>query len=261
MGDYAWQSAYTSQPNVLEYKDDTRNFKGYWFEIMVCKRELASIPNIRYNCNPSAYNDWLQNHSKNSFDAVVTYSNGTSENLEMKSVSDGVKIQSSWFRRDWLTRDAKIIVTNNPTAISYRDKRIAEKLGKKILSVSEAKVYISNKIYKILHPNQLSSWNSLITNIINNILEFSSKINSKIVKLGFKIRFKNCLSGLKSSVKARFSKSQFKLHLPLCLNAKLSIILCGHQLSQDTILCQETLNDFRQESLTKNHLSKLNLII
>ncbi len=105
--------------------------------------------------NPSVYSDWLQHHNENSYDSTITYSYGTSEKFEYKFVSDGVKIYSSWFERDWLTRDASIIVTNNPLAISYRDRRNAEKHGKKIISVSEALVYISKKAYNIKHPNQL----------------------------------------------------------------------------------------------------------
>ena len=76
MSDYAWQLGHISQPIVIEYKDDTRNFKGYWFEIMVCKRQLEGIPYIKYDYNPPNYSDWLHNHNKNSFDGTVTYSNG-----------------------------------------------------------------------------------------------------------------------------------------------------------------------------------------
>ena len=56
-----------------DFKDDTRNFKGYLFE-MRCKAELGNIPNVVYHGNPTAYSDWLHHHNENSFDATITYS-------------------------------------------------------------------------------------------------------------------------------------------------------------------------------------------
>jgi hypothetical protein len=193
-----------------DFKDDTRNFKGYLFE-MRCKAELGNIPNVVYHGNPTAYSDWLHHHNENSFDATITYPNGETEKLEMKYVSDGVKIFPSWFERDWLTRDAPIIVTNNPTAISYQCKRKAEKMGKKILSESENKVRIGKKIHNILHdkyllyPNKYLYLNSLIGNIISNIQARTKIITSKIGILGLKLRLRDCLFKVKSSLKARFS--------------------------------------------------------
>jgi hypothetical protein len=188
-----------------EINKTTRNYKGYSFEINECRRAFVDIPNIVYQSNPTDYNEWLMNHSKNSYDATVTYPNGVIQKIEMKFVTNGVKIESSWFRRDWISRDADIIVTNNPNAIKFSDRRTAEKLGIKIMSVSEAKVYISKKIYKMLHPNQLSSWNSLIDTIIIGILDSSSKIIIKLSHFKFRIRLKTSLLELKSSFGARLS--------------------------------------------------------
>jgi hypothetical protein len=187
------------------FSEDTRNFKGFTFE-MLCKNLFEKILNVRYIGNPSNYSNWLQNHNRNSFDGIITYSNGTRENLEMKFVSEGVKIESSWFNRDWLTRDANVIVTNNPTSIKYEDKRKAERLGKKILSVSEALVYLSKKAHNLLHPNQLSSWNSHISNII---LELTSTLARRITISKFKIKLKMCLLEIKSHLRARLSKYHF----------------------------------------------------
>jgi hypothetical protein len=211
---YAKRSYVESQRNRKHdtsngFKDDTRNYKGFHFENW-CRVQFEGIPYISYNCNPSNYYDWLQHHNENHFDASVTYPNGETEKLEMKFTSVNVRIESSWFRRDWLPRDCNIYITPNPTAIKYKDKRKIEKMGRKIMSPSEYKVYSSKKAYNMIHPNQLSSWNSLITSIITIIKDRTSTIINKISILALKFRFSKCLFKLKSSFAPRLSVPSFK---------------------------------------------------
>jgi len=192
------------------HRDDTRNFKGYYFEIFECKPMIDAIPNIKYECNPTNYEDWKRQHWKNPYDAVVTLPNGDKIHLEMKFRADGEKVYHNWFNRDWLTRDADIYVTNNVEAIGYWDKRTLNSKGKKLLSLSEAAAYISGLMYRILHPNQYVYWNSLITKIITIIRALFSEITSEFNVLRVKVRLKGGLLGDKTSVRARFHALQSK---------------------------------------------------
>jgi hypothetical protein len=229
LSDGAFQSTFTSQPNVSVYKDDTRNFKGYWFEIHDSKPKIEAIPNISYQSNPSNYEDWKSENQKNKYDGIVTLPSGEIITLEFKR-RDCPKVYHSWFMQCWYPREADWIITNNTQCISYSDRRLLEAKGKKILSLSEAIVEIGRLVENILHPRKYLYFNSLITNIFNNILELTRIITSKIRKFEFKIRLKIRLFSLKSSLGARFSKSQLKLRLPLCLNMKLSSFLDRCQL-------------------------------
>jgi hypothetical protein len=213
VGDYVGQTFIHSK-NITDYSEYSRNFKGYSFE-MFCKTVDGDIPNTSYIGNPTNFSDWLQHHNENSFDATITYPNGTSEKLEMKYVSDGVKIESSWFNRDWLSRDADIIITNNPSAVKYKDRRKAKSMGKKIMTPSEFLVYASKKAYRMLHPNQLLSWNALTYTVLDNIQVITSSISDKIETFDWKSRLKKNLLELKSSVKAKLAKCHFASRIQL----------------------------------------------
>jgi hypothetical protein len=246
VGDYALQSDYTSQPNV-EYKDDTPNFKGWWYEIMDCKPQLNAIPNISYEGNPSNYEDWKSDNQKSKYDGVVTLPNGEIITLEFKR-RDCPKVYHSWFMQCWLPREADWIITNNTQCISYKDRRLLEAEDKKLFSLSEAIVEIGRLVENILHPRKYLYFNSLLLNFINYIFEFSSKISSKIIKLGFKIRFKNCLLGLKSSFGARLSKS----YLAGFINARKSYLRQDLKFSQ--VSCNQGLK--RIKSLRMTNIKK-----
>jgi hypothetical protein len=196
------------------YSDDTRNFKGYWFEIMVCKPKFEAIPSTKYECNPSSYEYWkhLQGNNPIGYDAVITLPNGKQLRLEFKFRAEGGIVYHNWFMRDWLPRDADIYVTNNVEAISYNDKRELETKGKKLMSLSEAVVYISRLVHNILHPNQYVYWNSLITNIISKICSRTIKITSKMINLKLKIKLKISLFSFVASVKSGLSISAEFIH-------------------------------------------------
>jgi len=183
--------------------EDTRIFKGYWFEIFTCKPKIASISHIQYECNPTSYEDWKHQQGNNplGYDGVVTLPNGKKLHLEMKYRKDGEKVYHNWFARDWLTRDADIYVTNNVEAISYWDKHTLDRKGKKLMSPSEAVVYISALVHRILHPNQYSYWNSLVTSIVNVTRSVLPKIASKSIVAEFKTRFKRTFLGDKITEK------------------------------------------------------------
>jgi hypothetical protein len=212
------------------------NYKGFLWE-MQCRDILLNVPHITLETNPTNYEDWTHQKVKRSYDICVTYEDGSKEYIECKYRADGGKVYSSWYYDDWATRACNRFMTNNTEAINYHNKRDIDNKDRELSSLSETIVAISKKALKIhkkvVGCNQLSSWNCLISNIINDILEFSSKITRKIAEFGFKIRLKNCIFSLESSVKSRFYKS--KLHLPLCLNMKLSSVLGKCQLALSKI--------------------------
>jgi hypothetical protein len=206
MDDFSSKAAY----GKLE---DTRNFKGYWFEIFVCKPMMETIPNIEYECNPTDYEEWKHQQGNNplGYDGVITLPNGDKIHLEMKFRKEGGKVYHCWFAEDWLPRDADIYVTNNVEAISYWDKRALGSKGEKLLSLSEAVAYINGLVYKILHPNQYVYWNSLIIRIITVSRNALSRIDSKFATLKFKTKVTKRLPMDRISVNARLSAPQFKI--------------------------------------------------
>ena len=111
-------------------KGDTRNFKGYWFEIMVCKPQVEAIPHVTYACNPSKYIEWKSENQKNEYDGVITLPNGQQITLEFK-YRDCPKVYHSWFMDCWNNRTADVFVTNNPQCVSYNDRRLLESKGQK----------------------------------------------------------------------------------------------------------------------------------
>lgn len=176
---------------IVKYKDDTPNFKGYIWE-MNCKEWILKIPHILYEGNPADYYEWKNEHNKNAYDGIVTLPNGAKIFLEMK-FRNVDKIYHSWFIKDWLPREANIIVTNKPSVVEYSDKRTLDKRGVKLMSPSEAKVYIGRLVRNILHPSKYLYLNSLIHSLINIIKNLVARISSKLTSLGVKTRIKNCI--------------------------------------------------------------------
>jgi hypothetical protein len=190
--------------------EDTRNFKGYWFETFVCKPQFEGIPNILYECNPSSYEDWKHQQGNNplGYDGVVALPNGEKILLEMKYRKDGGKVYHNWFARDWLTRDADIYVTNNVAAISYWDKRTLDSKRKKLMSPSEAVAYITRLVHRILHPNQYRYWNRLVTKLITITRTFFSRISVKNVDFRLNLRLENGLFKIVKSITPRLLAPQ-----------------------------------------------------
>jgi len=176
-------------------KENTANFKGYYFEIEVVKPIIEAIPNIKYECNPTNYNDWKQNHNRNSYDGVVTLPDGKKIHLEMK-LRMGNRVYHSWFLENWLPREGDIIVTNNPSVISYQDKRSLDKKGVKLMSLSETEVYLGKIVRNILHPGKYLYLNSPLQSIFFNIKRLLTGIFMDLSMLRVKTRIKNWISSI-----------------------------------------------------------------
>jgi hypothetical protein len=198
-------------PSDLEIKDsDTSDYKGFLHE-MQCILALRNIQHVTLSTNPTNYYDWSHQKVKRSYDICVTYEDGSKDYIECKYRKNGYRVFGCWYSEDWAPRDCNIYMTNNTEAINYENKRDIDSKHRKLLSHSEVAIAISkkaNRIHKkLLGCNQLSSWNSLRYNIINLIQVITSSIYSKIEASSLKVRLKSSLSDLKSSVKARLSKS------------------------------------------------------
>jgi hypothetical protein len=203
------KSAYPILSTAIKFKDDTRSFKGYWFEIFIAKPKIEAIPNITYQCNPSNYEDWKSENQKNKYDGIVTLPNGKKITIEFKR-RDCPKVYHSWFMDCWITREADWIVTNNTQCISYSDRRLLEKNGKKLLSLSEAIVEISRLVRNILHPRKYSIY---FNRLIHSKL---SQLSILVIRKGIicsKVRLKSCLLEVKSLLSARFPKSHLNSFL------------------------------------------------
>jgi hypothetical protein len=200
-------------PLDLEIKDCyCSDYKGFLFEMQVIQ-QLAQIPYTILDTNPTNYEEWKHQKHKRSYDICVTYKDGTKEYIECKYRRGGFRVYNCWYTDDWAPRDCNRYTTNNVEAISYDNKRDIDAKDRELSSISETIVDISKKAVKIHKKlsdcNQLSSWNSLIGNIITDILDISSTIISKSSHFKFRIRLKTSLLKLKSSIGAKLSKSHF----------------------------------------------------
>lgn len=192
--------------NKTPIKKDTRNLKGYKWE-MVVGFALKQIPLIEYEGNPTNYHDWLQDHNKSRYDGAVTLPNGEQIIIEMK-FRDCKKVYHSWFMDCWLPREADVFVTNNTNVISYRDKRMLDYQHIKLMSLSEFAVYLGKILRNILHPRKYLYFNCIFNDIIRvivrlfiNSLDFSKHFFDRFH--WFKLKF------LHKSNKTMFLKAKF----------------------------------------------------
>lgn len=197
---------YNLENNTEDNKEDTRNFKGFSYEILTALPQMTKIPGIQYQHNPNNYYDWLSENQKNKHDGIVTLPNGETITLEFKR-RDCQKVYHSWFMDCWYPRESDWIVTNNVECISYNDRVLLESKGVRLFSLSEALVEIGRLVRNILHPRKYLYFNRLISNIINNILELTSSISRRISNFNLKVRLKDSCFKKLAFVKSRFSKS------------------------------------------------------
>ena len=125
--------------NVSEdsLKDCSRLTKGYFYEMSI--QNLCSKKNIDSIGNPKQYEEWLR-YTNTGYDVKILNAQNSWIRVECKFTL--TPIFHSWFLRDWLSRDSDIIVTNNKYSLSYRDRRILELYGKKLMSTTEFIMYL-----------------------------------------------------------------------------------------------------------------------
>lgn len=124
--------------SYAELEQLNRNEKGYYYEMRV--QDLLLNNQIEFDGNPTNYEEWLR-HTKTGYDIKVRDPrNGNWITVECKLTLK--ELYPSWFKRDWLGKSADIIVTNNPLSLSYRDRKMLTRNGKKLFSTMEFVFYL-----------------------------------------------------------------------------------------------------------------------
>ena len=77
---------------------------------MKVRSELLTIPNVKFEGNPTDWNLWnsVQGNNSIGYDGIVTLPNGNTITIEMKYRQEGCKVYHSWFAEDWEPRKADI---------------------------------------------------------------------------------------------------------------------------------------------------------
>jgi hypothetical protein len=126
---------------VEEFRGLNRLEKGFAYEMII--QRLLKANNVDFSANSNSFNEWL-NYQIEGYDFKIWLPNGKTIRVECKLLLK--PIFHSWFKRDWLTRNADVFVTNDVYSIPYEDRRILERQGKKLLSTTEFIVFIQKLI-------------------------------------------------------------------------------------------------------------------
>jgi hypothetical protein len=110
--------------------------KGFYYEMHI--QRLLKANSVDFSGNSNSYSEWTSNQAKD-YDIRINLPNGKTMKVECKLALKPVF--HSWFERDWLSRDADIIVTNDIHVIDYEDRKTLEESGKKLLSTTEFVMY------------------------------------------------------------------------------------------------------------------------
>jgi hypothetical protein len=118
---------------------DTRSRlrKGYDYESQVWT--LLDSYRIDYKSNPKDYLEWLKRTGEGFDLRVFTVKKGW---LKVEAKFTSKPIYHSWFVRDWLSRDAEIIVTNNIWHVPSNDRIMLKQRGIKLLGTFQFLSYI-----------------------------------------------------------------------------------------------------------------------
>jgi len=138
--------------------------KGYYFERLIT--EVLKSLNAPYKSNPiESFSLWLA-YTNTGYDLEVF-----NRKVELKYNSPSTCVYKSYLNRDWITREAPVIVVNDSNPI-WRNKglqRLLKKHGKKLMSLSE---FIKWVRIKLRHRHRVTS----------NILEWFKIIKNNIAE-------------------------------------------------------------------------------
>jgi hypothetical protein len=124
----------------------SRSAIGYIYE-MDLQHYLDKL-NVPYTANPRQYEEWLK-HTSEGKDLVVC-------NISVEAKFTQTKLFHSWIMRDWVSRSASIIVTNNKFNVSPEDRHLLQLYGKSLMSTYEFLWYVIDLCKR---GNKLSSLN------------------------------------------------------------------------------------------------------
>jgi len=152
------------------FEDMNRLEKGFWYEMHI--QRLLKANNVDFSGNSNSYSEWISYQAKD-YDIRINLPNGKTIRVECKLALKPVF--HSWFERDWLSRDADVIVTNDIHVIDYEDRKTLEGSGKKLLSTTEFVMYIQ----KTIKGNKSIDLN--LSNLISIISSSNQGVQSKPV--------------------------------------------------------------------------------
>jgi len=118
----------------------SRLLKGFLFEKLVYKTlDELSVP---YIGNPKEYHQWLRYVSKG-YDLIIY-----GVKIELKYNSPKTNIYRSYLLRDWISREALIIVVNNDNPVRNNKGllRLLKKHGKKLMSLTQFLKWVKRKL-------------------------------------------------------------------------------------------------------------------
>jgi len=124
---------YYNEDDIL--KTWNRCYKGYYYEM--CIQQLLAKNDIPFLGNPSLYCEWSR-HTNTDYDIKV-------RNIKIECKLTLTKVYHSWFKRDWISRDCDIIVTNCPYHLSKGDINRLEKKNVVLIQTNNLVSYLKEK--------------------------------------------------------------------------------------------------------------------
>jgi len=176
-----------SMGNISRYE------KGFYFEMNI--QTLLDNHNVLYEGNPIFFEDWKR-HTNTGYDIII---DELHLKVECKYLSK--PIYESWFKRDWITRDADVYVTSDPYLVPYNCRRHLANVGKKLFTPYQFLAYIS----KLLRGNKYNL-NKHVLWLVTTYLLLKLCTNTEIKRIRTWLR--DLLTTLEELVKVILPRSQ-----------------------------------------------------
>ena len=158
-----------SMGNIPRYE------KGFYFEMNI--QTLLDEHNVNYEGNPIFYDEWKRT-TRTGYDIKIT---GLNFKVECKYLSK--PIYESWFKRDWLSRDADIYVTTDPYFVPHQCRKQLANMGKKLFTPWQFIWYI----LKLSYGNKCNLNMSLLVSCKTvNRLKLDVNARAECVETGLK---------------------------------------------------------------------------
>lgn len=181
--------------------EDSRYLKGFKYERQIW--DLLDNIGLEYQPNPIVFEQWKEETNKG-FDIKLNIPRKGWLKVECKFISK--PIFSSWFVRDWLSRDADIFVTNCKWNVPLKERQTLKERGSKLLETHEFYSYLL----------RLNRKTRTVTNRIFECVSNYPRSNARA-------RVKEFLR--KARTRVRLRTRRFAEELSLMLNSKLDILM------------------------------------
>jgi hypothetical protein len=149
-----------------EFKKYSRLQKGYLYEMHV--QSLLDKLGVSHNSNPKQYEQW-KGHKGKPYDIKMKLQ-GMWYKVECKLCLK--PIFKSWFKKDWLKRDADIFVTNDKNAIPKKCRKQLKRRGRRLFDTIEFMKWVLKKLVQKPQMKPLT----------NRIFEYMKYLSISIVR-------------------------------------------------------------------------------